>query len=80
MLVSRRMGEALAIAVPPDDPSLPRGLAMFAAWTQRAVRPLPRVRVAEINGEPAAASPYAEALRAAGFRRDGRELLLERQV
>ncbi|HNU01119.1 MAG TPA: DEAD/DEAH box helicase [Acidobacteriota bacterium] len=80
VLVSRRMGEALAIAVPPDDPVLPRALAMFPAWTQRAVRPPARVRVAEINGEPAAASPYAEALRAAGFRRDGRELLLERQV
>ncbi len=45
LLVSRRMGEALAIAVPPDDPVLPRALAMFPAWTRRggaAAGPRPR--------------------------------------
>jgi len=66
--------------VPPDDPVLPRALAMFPAWTRRSARPPARVRVAEINGAPAVAGAYAEALRAVGFRRDGRDLLLERQV
>ena len=62
------------------DHVLPRALAMFPAWTRRAVRPPARVRVAEINGAPAAAGAYADALRAAGFRRDGRDLIFERQV
>jgi ATP-dependent helicase Lhr and Lhr-like helicase len=67
VLVSRRYGKDLELLVPPGDPQLPDYLAFFRTPLTREFNPLKRVFVERINGEPAAASPYAGALKEFGF-------------
>jgi hypothetical protein len=56
----------------------PGDLALFHALLHRGVRPLPRVVVETIDGEPAPGAPHAPAFREAGFRPDMDALVLER--
>ena len=67
VLVSRRYGKELDLEVPPDDPQLPGYLSFFKVLLTREFNPLKRVVVERVNGEVAAASPYAAALKAFGF-------------
>jgi len=66
-LVSRRYGKELEVLVPPGDPQLPEYLGFFRTLLTREFNPLKRIFVERINGEPAAASAYAEALQTFGF-------------
>jgi ATP-dependent Lhr-like helicase len=68
VLVSKRLGKALDIRVPPDDLRLREYLAFFKDLLGREFRPLTRISVEEINGGSALGSAYAGALRAFGFR------------
>ena len=54
-------------------------LAVLEALLSRPVRPLPRVVVESIDGEPAVRSPYEAVFREAGFRPDMGALVLERR-
>jgi ATP-dependent helicase Lhr and Lhr-like helicase len=67
VLVSRRYGKDLELRIAPEDPQLPQYLAFFKVLLTREFNPLKRVFVERINGEPAATSPYAAALKAFGF-------------
>ncbi len=61
-LVARRLGKELDLHLPPDHPSLPRALGVLKVLLTRQAQPLKSIEIAEINGEPAAKSPYAAAL------------------
>jgi ATP-dependent Lhr-like helicase len=76
LLVSRARGRALQIFVPPEDPLLPRTLDLFRAHFQREFAPWNSVRLAEINGQPARASPYRGPLLELGFAEEYRGLVL----
>ncbi|MBA2481188.1 MAG: DEAD/DEAH box helicase [Planctomycetes bacterium] len=78
VMVSRRSGKQLDIAVDPDDPQLPRYLAPLRAWLGRAFKPMRALTVESINGEPSLSSPYASQLVAFGFHRDLKHLVLRR--
>ena len=79
VLVSKRLGKALDIRIPADDPNLREYFAVFKEMLGREFRPLSKISVEEINGEPALKSGYVEALRAFGFRssRTGLEMWRE---
>jgi ATP-dependent Lhr-like helicase len=74
--VSRRLGKDLVINGEPGDAHLQEYLALFQELLSREFNPLRSVRVETINGEPALRSPYAEAMKHAGFQaaRTGWEL------
>ena len=63
VMVSERNGKRLTIAIPPDDPDLPQILGVLQHLLHRPFQPLKRVKVEEINGQPAAGSPYEDTLR-----------------
>ena len=63
VLVSERRGKVLTIALEPDHPDLPACLAPLRHLLSRGFRPLTRIKVEKINGEPAAQSPYLDLLR-----------------
>jgi len=67
VLVSKRYGKELEIEVPPGDPQIPDYLAFFRVLLTREFNPAKRIFVERINGDPAAGSAYAEALKAFGF-------------
>ncbi|MBA3710236.1 MAG: hypothetical protein H0W83_15605 [Planctomycetes bacterium] len=78
VVVSRRGGRQLDLAVDAADPALPRYLAPMREWLQRAFRPMKSISVESINGESALASVYAPALIAWGFHRELKHLVLRR--
>jgi ATP-dependent Lhr-like helicase len=67
VLVSKRLGKALDIRVPVDDPHLSGYFGLFKDMLGREFRPLSKITVEEINGEPALKSAYAGAMREFGF-------------
>jgi ATP-dependent Lhr-like helicase len=76
LLASRARGRALQLFVPPQDPLLPRALELFRAHFQREYSPWNSVRVAQINGQPARASPFRGPLLELGFTEEYRGLVL----
>ncbi len=74
---SRRNGRDLTILVDVDDPDLDRCFDPLHNLVSRSWNPLPRVSVETINGIPARHSPFAAALRAAGFRYEHTRYVLE---
>jgi ATP-dependent Lhr-like helicase len=70
VLVARRRGRDLEIAVEPHDPRMPEYLAFFRTLASRDFAPLGRVMVETVNGKPTRDSAYADALVAFGFIRD----------
>jgi ATP-dependent Lhr-like helicase len=55
---SERRGASLAISVAPDHPRLHEYFGFFENLLARAVQPVSRIDVEEINGEAAPATPY----------------------
>jgi ATP-dependent Lhr-like helicase len=80
VLVSRRHGRLLEIALPPDHPDLSKCYGVLQHLLSRPIRPLRRVCIDEINGIPAPDSPYLPGLRA-GFDSwvEGGEVILHRR-
>ncbi|MGE5234931.1 MAG: DEAD/DEAH box helicase [Acidobacteriota bacterium] len=80
VVVSERGGRRLAISVAPDHPALASYLMFLVVRLTRQVRPVKAVDVEAINGQPAASSPFREAL-AARFHvvREGTALRLMRR-
>ena len=64
IVVSEARGRKLRIALPPADPRLPDALGFLGLLLTRESQPLRALDVEEINGEPAAASPYRAVLHA----------------
>jgi ATP-dependent Lhr-like helicase len=64
VLVSYRSDKELRISVPPDDPDLSVILAPVQHLVSRRVNPVRGLKLEIINGQPAAQSPYLEALKA----------------
>ena len=79
VLISRRYGKELEILVPPGEPQFPEYLSFFKVLLTREFNPVKRIFVELINGEPAAASPYAEALKGSGFQESYKGLELWRK-
>jgi ATP-dependent Lhr-like helicase len=73
LAVSRRGGKSLSLYLPPQDADLGRVLEGFAARPSGERR---RITVETINGQSAAASPYAEALKSMGFMAEWKRLVL----
>jgi ATP-dependent Lhr-like helicase len=76
VVVSRRLGKDLLIHAEPGDAHLQEYLVLFQELLSREFNPLSSIRVETINREPALRSPYAEAMKHAGFQaaRTGWEL------
>ncbi len=73
---STRSFRDLALGVSAEDPRLPVVLDFFPSVRNREARPERRVVVEAVNGEPAALSAYAEAMREAGFEADRGRMVL----
>jgi ATP-dependent Lhr-like helicase len=73
---STRSYRDLKIALSPDDPSLPEALSFFRAAREREAAPEGRIVVEKINGQGAARSAYANAMRGSGFEADRGRLVL----
>ncbi len=74
---SRRYGRDLTILADEDDPDLHRFLEPLQNLVTRNWNPLSRVTVETVNGLPARHSPFARALRAAGFRSEHTRFVLD---
>ncbi len=64
VLVSQQKGGRLDFHLSPGDPDLPSCFEFFHVMITRKVKPLHRIVIESINGEPAGRSPYLEAFRA----------------
>ena len=62
VLISRRLGKKLKIAVPVAHPRLLDYFEVFKVLLSRQFQPLSSIEIETINGEPALASPYRERL------------------
>jgi ATP-dependent Lhr-like helicase len=67
-MVSKRLGKDLDITVGPDHRELQAFFRLFKDLLTRDFNPPARIVIETINGEAAALSPYATALRQFGFR------------
>jgi ATP-dependent Lhr-like helicase len=79
VMTCRKNCKDVQIHVPPDHPSLPAYCDFFKALVNRRFNPVRSIMVETINGNPAATSPYAEPLKAAGFTKDYRGLEMIKQ-
>ncbi|MFH1810097.1 MAG: DEAD/DEAH box helicase [Pseudomonadota bacterium] len=77
-LVLRRQGQEIDVRVPAGSLALVAALPQVAHLVQRAVEPLPRLRVARIDGDAATHSPHGQVFLDAGFKKDASHLVLER--
>ena len=62
VLFSEGLGKRLTILVPPEDPDVEAMFAPLNHLLTRRQRPLPGIKVAVINDQPAPASPYLDRL------------------
>ncbi|MDR0586871.1 MAG: hypothetical protein LBG26_06495, partial [Treponema sp.] len=74
--VSTKNGRELEIFVPRDDKNYGEIIAFIKAPRTRACHPLRKLVIETINGQNAAASPWADPLTAAGFTADRGRLFL----
>ncbi len=79
VLISHRRGGELHFSVPPGAPRMDEYLRFFSTLLSRDERSIKRVRAERVNGVPARESPYAESLRAFGFRPEADYLTLWRR-
>ncbi len=81
VLESIRHGSQLTFHTPPDDTYLTSYLAPLDHLLTRPVHPVRQIDVETIQGQPASASPYGDALRTVfEVRRDHHNLILLRRV
>ncbi|HKI73273.1 MAG TPA: hypothetical protein VJ998_01430, partial [Pseudomonadales bacterium] len=81
VLVSERSGRSVTINVPADDEHLPGYLDVFRHMLYRKSQPLRKIQIEEINGEPAAKSPWLEAfITAFDVIRDYKAVYIQRQI
>ncbi len=78
VLVSRRKGKELTFNVEPGHPGIPRYLEFFKTLVGREFQPLKFVNVEKVNDELVSESPYYDDLKAFGFRKDYRSMVLEK--
>lgn len=76
VLISKRNGKELTIHVPPDHPRLGDFLQFFKVLLSREFQPVKYVTVETVNDEPVVSSPYKEALKSFGFRKDYKSMTL----
>ncbi len=76
VMISRRLGKSLEIAVGPEEAHLPEYFSLFKDLLVREFNPFHKISVETVNGEPALRSLYAEALKQFGFRSSRRALEL----
>ena len=79
VLVSRKNGKSIEFLVPPGNEDLDRYLEFFKAPLSRDFDPEKNIKIEEINGTPAAESPYAAALVQFGFVSDYKSLILRKR-
>ena len=63
MIRSESHAKRLSIEMEPEDPQLPLAFGFLKHLLHRAVQPLQRAHIEQINGEPAQNSRYLEFLR-----------------
>jgi ATP-dependent Lhr-like helicase len=73
-LVFRRQARDLEFKVPAGEERIKEYLGFIRVLASRDARPMPAVHVETINGEPAAASSYKDALISFGFTEDFKRL------
>jgi ATP-dependent helicase Lhr and Lhr-like helicase len=76
LAASTRSYRDLELSPGPGDPALPAVLALFPRSREREASPERRIVLEKVNGEAAARSPYADALREIGFEADRGRLVL----
>jgi hypothetical protein len=76
LLVLQKSGKELTILAEPDDAVLQPALAIYRFFLGREFSPISSVAVETVNGVNANTSPFAPALRAAGFSNDYRGMSL----
>ncbi|HRZ63549.1 MAG TPA: DEAD/DEAH box helicase [Spirochaetia bacterium] len=74
--VSSRSYQELGLSLDPEDPRLPELLGFYKKARERPISPERRIAIEAVNGEAASRSPYAQALRAAGFEADRGRMIL----
>ena len=79
VLIARAGGRQLELFPPPEHPELLRYLEVFKVLMNRQFRPARVMEVETINGKPAWESPYLPALKAFGFVKEYKSLLLRKQ-
>lgn len=79
VLVSRKRGTELTFNVAPQDPAVPRYLALFSDLLGRQFDPPVAIKVEQINDVPAVDSPYAGPLGEFGFEPEYHKLTLRRR-
>ncbi len=76
VLVLQKNGRELSVLVEAHHAALVPALEMYRFFLRRETSPLSSVTVETVNGVNAGASPFADALRAAGFANDYRGMIL----
>ncbi|MDR3138365.1 MAG: DEAD/DEAH box helicase [Treponema sp.] len=76
LAAANRGAKELQIFLPSDDPALEKALAFLKIPRTRSFHPQGKVLIETVNGVAAAACPYGEVLRAAGFVPDRGKLIL----
>jgi ATP-dependent Lhr-like helicase len=76
LLISYSLGKRLEFRIGPNNTDVGACLAVFSRIADRSKGSL--IRLEEINGLPAAESPYRDSLLARGFRKDYKALVLEK--
>lgn len=68
VLISNRLGKKLHFNTGPEDRNISDYLTLFKDLLTRDFKPVHKITVETINGQPALRSPYAPALKQFGFR------------
>jgi ATP-dependent Lhr-like helicase len=76
VLVSKKNGKELIFNVTPDHPGIPGYLEFFKTLIGREFQPLKYIGVETVNDQPVLDSPYKEALRNFGFKKDYKAMTL----
>ena len=76
VLVSKKNGKELTFYVPPNHPRLPDYLEFFKTLISREFQPLKYIGVETVNDESVLDSPYKEALKEFGFKKDYKAMTL----
>ena len=81
VMVSERLGKSITINCPADDENLPRYLELFRHLIYRKFQPVRKIQIEEINGEPAAKSPFLDAFMSAfDIIRDYKAVYIQREI